>query len=77
MNSMNSEAIMLQASCNKVAYPSKRDAAAKRNEILRGAYTMIKGKKRRRRRNRPDLLREYHCGKCGGWHLTSKDKESG
>ena len=44
--------------CGKNSYPSKTRA----EDIIR----------KRHRENPTIVLRAYHCGKCGFWHLTSR-----
>ncbi|HEY8898913.1 MAG TPA: hypothetical protein VIM61_00660 [Chthoniobacterales bacterium] len=56
---MNLEA--LQAMCeSKNRYPTKKAARTAINAALR------------RRRKRPEHLREYQCPVCNGYHLTHK-----
>jgi hypothetical protein len=56
---MNLEA--LQAMCeSKNRYPTKKAARTAINAAMR------------RRRKRPEHLREYQCPVCNGYHLTHK-----
>jgi hypothetical protein len=60
--------------CNKIQYPSFRDAQEAINCGKRHRY--INGQRMNRRVGRKDYrpVRSYKCDICGFWHLTSQSE---
>lgn len=60
--------------CNKIQYPSFRDA----QEAINGGrkHRYINGRRTNRRVGKKDYrpMRSYKCEICGFWHLTSQSK---
>ena len=51
--------------CNKVCYPSKKDAQSKLNFLITTGQW-----------NKKQKGRIYHCNQCMAWHLTHKEWEA-